>query len=214
MKFKLYAKKFIRILLMLIFRFDWWHTSPLENRKYAIDIIAELNQKLERESIIELGCGLGDIVGNAKYKKRYFYDISENVLNAAKFLQFYSRSKTENSYRVFDLFRDVLSSNLKFDAIVIVNWIHGYDQIVLRKNLDKIIYNNLKERGLVIFDVINDNSAYKYNHKINDLIDKDQFKVKILGEYPNGRSIVIAQFYYKEINRNLMEIEKCSLNEK
>ena len=141
MKFKLYAKKFIRILLMLIFRFDWWHTSPLENRKYAIDIITELNQKLERESIIELGCGLGDIVGNAKYKKRYFYDISENVLNAAKYLQFYSRSKAENSYRVFDFFRDALSSNLKFDAIVIVNWIHGYDQIVLRKNLDKIIYN-------------------------------------------------------------------------
>ncbi len=195
MKFKLYAKKFIRILLMLIYRFDWWHTSPLENRKYAIDIIDELNKKLERESIIELGCGLGDIVGNAKYKKKYFYDISVNVLNAAKFLHFFSHRKSINSYRVFDFFRDTLSSNLRFDAIVIVNWIHGYDQIALRKILDKIVCNNLNKKGMIIFDVINDNSAYKYNHAISDLIDIDQFKFKILENYPNGRNIVIAELH-------------------
>ena len=48
---------------------------------------------------------------------------------------------------------------------------------------------------MIIFDVINDNSAYKYNHAISDLIDIDQFKFKILENYPNGRNIVIAELH-------------------
>ena len=49
---------------------------------------------------------------------------------------------------------------------------------------------------MIIFDVINDNSAYKYNHKINDLIDKDQFKVKTNNVTYKSDNIVFATGFY------------------
>ena len=193
MVLKLYFKKFFRIILLLIFRFQWWHTSPLDNRKYALDVINELNQKHDRDSVIELGCGLGDILGKAHYRKKFFYDISQNALNAAEFLQRFSLVKSTNTYKKFDFLTESLNLNLKFDAVVLVNWIHGYDCQLIKSRLNKIINNNLNKKGLVIFDVIDNNLNYKINHSPGDLIDINNFNVKIRKGYPFGRNLVIAQ---------------------
>ena len=69
MNLKAYLKKIIRMILMLFFKFEWWHTSPIDNRKYAMDIVSKLNDRSSRGSLIEIGCGLGDILANAKFKK-------------------------------------------------------------------------------------------------------------------------------------------------
>ena len=61
---------------MLFFRFDKWHTSPFENRQYACDILSEIKGRINKGAILELGCGLGDIIGKTNYKEKYFYDIS------------------------------------------------------------------------------------------------------------------------------------------
>ena len=98
MNFQLYFKKLFRIILMLFFRFDYWHTSPLDNRKYAIDIISKLNRRASRESLIEIGCGLGDILTKAHYDRKYFYDISPEVLSAAAFLQKFSKISSINMF--------------------------------------------------------------------------------------------------------------------
>jgi SAM-dependent methyltransferase len=193
MKIQIYFNKILRIVLLLIYRFDWWHTSPLDNRKYAKDIILELNKRSERGSLIEIGCGLGDILGKAKYDRKYFYDISPNVLSAAKFLQKFSQPPSINTYKKFDFLIDTLASNLRFDAIVLVNWIHGYDRDILKSHLNKIVNNNLNKNGLIIFDVVEDNSNYKFNHSATDLLDLQQFNFRILDGYPFGRKIVFAE---------------------
>ena len=63
--YKLYyivlAKLFRLILNGLILI---WHTSPAKRRQYVSDIIEIANRIRARDVIMEIGCGLGDIVGN------------------------------------------------------------------------------------------------------------------------------------------------------
>ncbi len=182
---------------MFLFRFDYWHTSPKENRKYVHDVINELSVQDNRNTIIEFGCGLGDIIGNADYKKKYFFDISQRVLKAAKFLQFFSLKKSRNIYKVYDLFNDSLQDKILADAIILVNWIHGFDSKVLRYRLDKLIKNNLRVGGILVFDMIENNSNYKFNHEVNDLIDENNFDIEIVDGYQFGRKLVYARLIRK-----------------
>lgn len=193
MNFQLYFKKLFRIILMLFFRFDYWHTSPLDNRKYAIDIISMLNRRVSRESLIEIGCGLGDILTNAHYDRKYFYDISPEVLNAAVFLQKFSKIPSINSFKTFNLLTDTIEKDLKFDAIVLVNWIHGFESEALKYCFNNIINNNLNKKGLIVFDIIENNPNYKFNHTASDLIDLQKFDITTFDEYPFGRKLVFAE---------------------
>jgi SAM-dependent methyltransferase len=178
---------------MLFFRFDSWHTSPLDNRKYAIDIISKLNRRVSRESLIEIGCGLGDILRKTHYDRKYFYDISPEVLGAAAFLQKFSKITSINSFKTFNLLTDTVEKDLKFDALVLVNWIHGFESKTLKYRLNKIVNNNLNEKGLIVFDIIENNPIYKFNHAVVDLIDVRKFDVTTFSEYPFGRKLVFAE---------------------
>lgn len=178
---------------MLFFRFDFWHTSPLDNRKYAIDIISKLNGRTSRESLLEIGCGLGDILTKAHYDKKYFYDISPEVLGAAAFLQRFSKVPSINFFKTFNLLSDTIEENLKFDSIVLVNWIHGFESEALKYRLNKIVNNNLNQKGLIVFDIIENNPIYKFNHAVSDLIDVRKFDVTTFSEYPFGRKLVFAE---------------------
>jgi len=193
MKIIVILRKLIRIIVVLIFRVDRWHTSLLDHRDYAQDVILELNKCVDRQSILEIGCGLGDIVGNVNYRRKYFFDISINVLRAAKALQYISCRKSENVYKVFDLLRDVVDSQLKLDAIVIVNFMHGFSSKDLFPKLEKLVKVNLKSDGVLVFDIIESNPAYKHNHSISDLIFIEKFNITVLDRYRFGRKLVIAR---------------------
>ncbi len=185
-------QKLFRLILMLFFRFDRWHTSPVGNRKYAQDIILELDMLPNRDSILELGCGLGDIVGKVQYKNKYFFDISPNVLRAAKFLQEMMFKRSFNVYEVFDFLENSVDCNMKFDAIVLVNWTHGYESKIIHERLSKLINTNLRKGGVLIFDVIENNHKYKHNHVIRNLINVDRFNIKVLDGYKFGRKLIFA----------------------
>jgi len=193
MNILLYIKKLHRIILMLFFRFDYWHTSPVDNRKYAIDIISVLNHRVSRGGLMEIGCGLGDILIKSNYERKYFYDISKEVLNAAAFMQKFSKTPEINFFKTFDLLTDSLDKDLKIDAIVLVNWIHCIESELLKSRFSAIIKENLNKKGMLIFDVIKDNPNYKFNHTVGDLIDLQKFNITTLDGYPFGRKLVFAE---------------------
>lgn len=193
MDIQLYFKKFFRIILMVFFKFEWWHTSPIENRKYAMDIISKLNARPLRGSLIEIGCGLGDILADAEFEKKYFYDLSPNVIRAAKFLQNFSKNKSKNSFKTFNFFTDILDENLRFDVVVLVNWIHGFKSEDIRSSLNSIVKNNLNEKGLIVFDIIENNTSYKFNHTASDLIDLEKFAITTVDGYSFGRKLIFAE---------------------
>lgn len=200
MMLKIYLKKFIRIFLRLLFKFERWHTSPLENREYAMDIIKLVNKNETKNVVLEIGCGLGDIIGSLDFKNRLFYDYSENALNAAKFMQLFSnlKNKPKDFYEVFDIFSDKVDESIECNVVIMVNWIHAYDSSLLAPKIDNLIKNNMHSKGLLVFDIISDadNKHFKnktFHHKVGDLINEANFDIKILDGYRFGRRLVFAR---------------------
>ena len=72
-------------------KFDPWHTlSTIYSRDYAKWIINNLNQLLNEDDgswVVEVGCGLGEIIGNINWPHKAGYDLDEGVIKAAKFLR-------------------------------------------------------------------------------------------------------------------------------
>ena len=143
---------YIKILIK-IFHFDMWHIVPLYKKLYAVDIVRYLNNSVQRNTLVEIGCGLGDILRNVKYKSREGYDSSIDVLRAARFISRLS-FKSGIVYKIFDFEVDDL--NKSYDAIILVNWIHNVEPEVLLKRRPDQTMQNLTEQmenysGLKVF---------------------------------------------------------------
>lgn len=188
-KFRLRQKK--RILFFL-FDFNKWHISLLEERKYAQDIIKYLNLKSPdfQTKIVEIGCGLAEIIRKANYIDKTGVDYDVHVLKAAKYL-----SRIENvqgiKFQVFNFPESRLKG--KFNVILMVNWIHNIQSSVLKENLELYFNNNLSQNGEIIIDIIEKNKNYKFNHLVDFLISELNCSKECLGTYDGFRKIWIIR---------------------
>lgn len=176
-----------RILLRYIYNFDRWHVSTLYERKYARDIITYLNAKPkeERNSIVEIGCGLGDVIRNLNYTTKTGFDADINVLKAAKFLSLISSDKAIK-FHEFKFPDSALS--LRCDVIMLVNWIHHIPPVTLKNKLEEYFINNLRDKGEIIIDTVQDNE-YKFNHSIKFLTSEMKCSVIKIGVYEREREV-------------------------
>lgn len=92
MNWKCRCKRLFYGMLHKLFGFHKWHVIPVEMRPYGVEIIKWCNRILEKDNgahtgkVIEIGCGLGDILAGINVDKRNKegYDIDKNVIKAAK----------------------------------------------------------------------------------------------------------------------------------
>ncbi|MEY8197906.1 MAG: class I SAM-dependent methyltransferase [Colwellia sp.] len=187
--------KVVRLGLMRIYGFDKWHTSPSRGRDYIKVVVEQLNQNSYRGAILEIGCGLGDILRQSDYSAKHFRDLCPKVLKAAKLLSKLSlRNGSKDSYASLDFTRDTFEFDENhLDALVLVNWIHNVESKILKKKVAEISNLYLKTGGIIIFDVINGNSKYQFNHQIEDLIVPGDFKLTSVKDLRFGREIVVAE---------------------
>lgn len=179
-----------RLYLKFIFQFQKWHLSPYSKKKYCHLITAELNKKEKRENVLDLGCGLGDILIRLNYKRKLGIDIDQNVIRAANFLNYFRFLQFGKSkYLCEDIFK--LSLAESYDAIIIVNWIHNIDPNEL-KILFQILYKNISDSGFLVFDII-DNKDYKFNHNIEFLISDFNSSYYVHGPFEYGRHVVFLK---------------------
>ena len=181
--------KFYRIqrkILRNVFRFDQWHVSTLSERKYAADTIIFLNgiSKDKRVAIVEIGCGLGDIIRNLRFQTKVGYDGERNVIMAASFLSSVSFDRTRYSQFTFP---DSVLRN-KWNVIVMVNWIHHIEPDVLKKNVEIYFSENLLPDGCIIVDTVQAPN-YKYNHDISHLTADINCDLVKIGSYENLREV-------------------------
>jgi SAM-dependent methyltransferase len=70
--------------LQQIYRFDPWHASaPYACREYkgrAVDLASSTHSRV----VLDLGCGLGDIIGRVRAEKRWGVDKSAAAIAAAR----------------------------------------------------------------------------------------------------------------------------------
>jgi SAM-dependent methyltransferase len=187
MKLLIRSQKAYRYLLRCIFRFDKWHTSPLRERKYAMAIIRYLNSRPSelRKHVVEIGCGLGDILAEVQFRKKTGYDLDQKVLRACNFMRnTFATNKLELG--IFKFPEDQLSG--KYDAVLLINWIHHIPPAILISKVQEIFHQHLNESGVIILDTVQDKS-YRHNHSIRDISAALNCSVEKLGDFEREREV-------------------------
>lgn len=149
-------------------QFDKWHVSPINFRPYALGIVDYLNERewSEKEKIVEIGCGLGEIIGNINVHNKVGYDIDANVIGAAR--KIYPGTK----FKV-GTFEDIKKQNI--ECLITVNFIHGTSPEELRKKYTSLCEEN--HINYFILDIVRD-ERYEFNHSIDYLFDGLGYRVK------------------------------------
>ena len=172
-----------RRALQGVYGFDAWHVGH-GNEPYVADIARYLNRRPEsgRQSVVEIGCGLGDILRPLRFQERLGLDWEPSVVRAAR-----ARCRLQNGLR-FDVF-EFPSSHLygEHDAIVMVNWIHAIAPAVLEDALHLFARDHLRPGGCLVIDTVAD-PAYTYNHDVRALAPPE-VTIERIGAYPRGREV-------------------------
>lgn len=116
------VKKALFHLLWLAYRFDRWHaTAPFCCRPYKSQVI-ELARSLKPRKVVEIGCGLGEIISRIDAPARFGFDIDERVLRAACLLE---RKVTFHHGALGEIEGVVAATGSDIDLLIMVNWTHN-----------------------------------------------------------------------------------------
>ena len=142
-----------------LFRFDAWHASaPYSCRPYK-KRVAELANSLQPQAVVEVGCGLGDILSHVKARERFGFDNDAAVIRAARFL---------HPRRIHWIRGDASSVALAMpgerpiDCMIMVNWIHNLSA----EQLAACLLPLLPRIGHLILDAIDADGppSYRFKH--------------------------------------------------
>jgi len=177
-----------RYILQLYFKFYPFNLIPTNSKTYCLDIIKHLNKRSERDSVAEIGCGLGDIIRNIKFNHKFAFDKQTEVLNALDFLNKFYRKKKRITCSTFLFGQDTLEG--RYDAVILVNWIHKIPIKDLNIALNTIYNNNLKNDGEIIIDSVKGNKKmYPYEHNFDKIKADLNCTKQIIGSYAMGRNL-------------------------
>lgn len=186
-----------RYLLRRVFGFDRWHVNRLADRPYALRVIGYLNAWPEdrRGRVVEIGCGLGDIVRRLRFRERLGFDADPAVLRAARVLTTLTRQR----HLRLDEGTFPLALDGRYDAIVMVNWPHLFDEDQLRPQLARYVHDHLNPVGLLIIDTVQD-PAYTYNHRIERLAPAGS-PISRLGSFERQRELWAVGGPFAQVSR-------------
>mgnify|MGYP003971213251 CR=1 FL=1 len=172
-----------KFILYKVFNFDRWHAQTVVGNHYVRLIIKTVNSS-KATNVVEIGCGLGEIILNVDSKNKLCLDQSQEVLNAASFI---SKLKFKNAvFKKFDFTNDSLKD--KHDVIIMVNWPHVINEKILKDKFSILFNKNLNNSGFIIIDTVADEN-YRHNHDINLITDNLICDVCEIGEFKPRRTL-------------------------
>lgn len=175
----------LKKILFHIYKFDKWHLYSIDSKLYVKDIINVLQEHKDINSVVEIGCGLGDIIGNLKGKKCVGVDLSQEVVKAACLLH----PKTKFFVGGFESI-----SHKKIDCLITVNFMHSIEPEQLKKYY-RIFFQQNKVRYIVFDSVVSPD--YQYNHLASKMVGDLYKKKKTIGRYKVSRGMRIIDLYEK-----------------
>lgn len=165
-------------ILQKIFGFHKWHTTSVEQRPYSMEVIKWCNRLLKKESkeninrsIIEIGCGLGDILAKIDAKKvtKIGYDIDEKVIKAAKILH------PKTKYKVGNFAPNIFEQEILI--LITVNFLYCLDSKTVEEQYKKLISNN--NIKYIITEVMCPATPnYPYSHNMDMILGNSYICIK------------------------------------
>lgn len=163
-------------ILQKVIGFHKWHTIPVEQRPYSMEVIKWCNQLLKNEvgkgkSIVEIGCGLGDILAkiDAKEADKVGYDLDEKVIRAARILH------PKTKYKVESFAPDIFKQEILI--LITVNFLYSLDSDMVEKQFKKILSNN--DIKYIITEIMYPTTPnYPYSHNMDTILGNDYICIK------------------------------------
>ena len=112
--------KKVRYMQMInTYHFDKWHLSPYEWKEYAQACVQYLNDQ-NCKTVVDIGCGLGEILRHIKADKKIGLDLQEEVIMAARELNGEKIDFLEGSFGEL--------TEHPIDYLITLNFMHGGTQ--------------------------------------------------------------------------------------
>ena len=150
--------------IQCIFKFDVWHAgAPYSCRLYKRKVI-EIANSLSPHVIVEVGCGLGDIVSRVRAVERYGLDSDSQVIRAARFLH---PSGVRWICGDASSIANSIPTDGVLDCVIMVNWTHNLSP----EQLSVCILPLMPRIRYLILDSIDLDApaSYRYRHDFSFL---------------------------------------------
>ena len=173
-------------ILHLFFRFDKWHIkNNYRCRNYKKILVQNLNALPIEDVSVEIGGGLGEIVGRLKTNTNVLIDLDCYALKAIKFIPFVKIDKF-----IHGSFEKLLALEYRdIDLLIMVNWPHGIKEEILEANLEKIF--QVKNVKFIVVDILSNPWPGSYKHSYQFLKKLGYNILKILDDGEGIRKFVI-----------------------
>jgi len=133
--------------------FNSWHISPYELREYA-QVVAKYvsEQDCEDKLVVDVGCGMGEVISNIKQSNRFGYDLDDVVIGLAPSV--HNKEKVEYRCGSFDELCKDFDAGTKISYLITLGfmqgsteekWIDYYHKVANHFDIDHFIVDTLKE---------------------------------------------------------------------
>lgn len=166
--------------MMKKYKFDTWHLSPYEWRKYLQETSSYIN-KHGANKVVDIGCGLGGLLQHIKANEKIGMDIHEEVILAARAL-----CDDSIEYRVGS-FHEVIGENI-IDYLITFGFTHGGTEETWIEPYHTIAEKN-DIRHFVVDTVPEDGPSHHLNY--SEILPKNYVLKDKLGPFLGGRCVEV-----------------------
>ena len=147
---------FSRVILRIFsfgLRVPKWHlNATFESREYKKKVI-KISNIYKTNIAIEIGCGIGEILGRLNSSQKYGLDIDMDTLILCKRLYKDIKTIHVDVMKNYQDILEIITSIGKEETILIimVNWLHEYSESKVRNLFENIL--SLNRKIIIITDI-------------------------------------------------------------
>lgn len=161
----------LKRIVVKILNIDSWHESDYmskEYAKYTVNVVDRMSQNDPDIKVVEVGCGLGDIIGNVKNKNKLGFDLDKRIVLGARILHPLTKFRVGS-------FSDV--HELQPLCLIAVNILHFLNPDYVERVFGDVKSNNTLK--YVVIDELHDTggTVYKYEYSGLKLLG-DDYRIK------------------------------------